>query len=523
MKNGLLLISNFLFNIVNARDEINRMPNFSTGDMRLRLLFRILICASFLCLSTPPPLHAAERDAVYILQQIIDRLFTKRISSRALTAVKVASAATGEVLYERNASALLTPASTMKLFTSAAALATLGRGYPFRTLVSSDDTSRDVAVIHGNLFLQGFGDPYLTSADLKNLATYLSKRGLREVEGDIEGDESFFDHASACNNENGRAYSSIRLPHLSSLTVDMNLLVVVLSPAKKKGAKVIVGFPAGGSFFKVINRTTCVKMRVRYRPRVKAMWTDSSCTVVIDGRMTVGSRPRRYTIPVCSPACYAAALFREYLQAEGIRVGGKARVGAAPGKTHQLAENRDPIAAVLTAMNKESDNFAAEMVLRVLGAENGGSPGTAAKGVRATNDFLDDIGVPRASHRICDGSGMSHQNAVSADAFVGLLRYIYTRRDLFGVFYSTLPSAGVDGTLQYRMNGTEAAGNLRAKTGTLKGVTSLAGYVKSADDELLVFSITSQDFSSGRKRYKSLQDRIGRILASFSRGQYSGD
>jgi len=474
-------------------------------------------------LSSPLVLHAAERNSVYILQQLIDRLFTKRISTRASTAVKVASAATGEVLYERNASALLTPASTMKLITSATALVTLGRGYNFRTIVSTDDTSGGVEVIHGNLFLQGFGDPYLTSTDLKNLAAYLNKIGLREVAGDIEGDESFFDHASACINENGRDYSSIRVPHLSSLTVDMNFLTVTLSPGRKKGAKVIVGLPTGNPIFKVVNRTSSVRERVQYRPSVKAVWTDSSCTVVIDGRMAIGSRPRVYHIPVRCPAWYAAALFRYYLQEEGINVHGKARVGDAPRKIRQVAENNDPIVAVLTAMNKESDNFAAEMVLRALGAENVHPPGTAAKGVKAINDFLDDIGIPPASYRIYDGSGMSHENAVSANAFVELLRYMYTRRDLFYPFYSTLPSAGVDGTLQYRMSGTEAAGNLRAKTGTLNRVTSLAGYVKSADEELLVFSITSQDFSSGRRRYRYLQDRIGVILASFSRDQYSGN
>lgn len=511
------------FNIANAWHQINRMPSISRGEMRSRLLIRILICASLLSFSTPLLLHAAERNAVYALQQLIDRLFTKRISARASNAVKVASAATGEVLYERNASTLLTPASTMKLFTSATALATLGRGYGFRTLVSTDDTADGMAIIDGNLFLEGFGDPYLTSPDLKNLAAYLSKRGLREVKGDVVGDESFFDHASACINENGKDYSSIRLPHLSSLTVDMNLLTVTLSPARRKGAKVIVGFPGGGSFFKVVNRTASVNARVRYRPSVKAVWTDSECTIIIDGRMAIGSRSRVYNIPVRCPAWYAAALFRKYLQEEGVSVDGNARVGDAPRGNRQLAENNDPIVAVLTAMNKESDNFAAEMVMRTLGAENDHPPGTASKGIKAINDFLDDIGVSRASHRIYDGSGRSHQNAVSADAFVELLRYMYSRRDLFYAFYSTLPSAGVDGTLQSRMSGTDAAGNLRAKTGTLNGVTSLAGYVKSADEELLVFSITSQDFSSGRRRYKSLQDRIGVTLAKFSRDQYSGN
>jgi D-alanyl-D-alanine carboxypeptidase/D-alanyl-D-alanine-endopeptidase (penicillin-binding protein 4) len=490
--------------------------------MRSRLLLSVLICVSLLCFSAPLPLHAAERNAVYPLQQLIDRLFTKRIAARASTAVKVVSAATGEVLYERNASTLLTPASTLKLFTSAAALATLGRGYSFRTLVSTDDTSSGIAIVDGNVFLEGFGDPYLISDDLKNLAAYLSKRGLREVKGNVVGDESFFDHASACINEKGKDYSSIRLPHLSSLTVDMNLLTMTLSPARKKGAKVAVGFPGGGSFFKVVNRTSCVNARVRYRPSVKAVWTDGGCTITINGRMAIGSRSRVYNIPVRCPAWYAAALFRKYLQDEGVVVDGDARVGTAPRGNRQLAENNDPIVAVLTAMDKESDNFAAEMVLRALGAENDYPPGTATKGIKAINDFLDDIGVPPTSHRIYDGSGRSHQNAVSADAFVELLRYMYSRRDLFYAFYSTLPSAGVDGTLRNRMSGTDAAGNLRAKTGTLNGVTSLAGYVKSADDELLIFSITSQDFSS-RRVYKSLQDKLGIRLAGFSRDQSSGN
>jgi D-alanyl-D-alanine carboxypeptidase/D-alanyl-D-alanine-endopeptidase (penicillin-binding protein 4) len=491
--------------------------------MRSRLRLCTLVCVSLLSLSTPLELRSAERNSIYVLQQLIDRLFTKRITRRALTAVKVASAATGEVLYERNSNALLTPASTMKLLSSATALTTLGRDYNFRTVVVTDDTSRGVEVIHGNLYIKGYGDPYLTAADLKSLTTYLRQRGLRVVEGDIDGDESFFDHASACNCENQRSYSSIRVPHLSSLTVDMNLLTVTLTPARKKGARVIVGLPEGGSIFKIVNRTSCVGTRIRYRPSVKAVWTESGCTLLINGRMTVGSRSRTYHIPVRNPALYATALFREYLEQEGVKVAGETRVGKAPAKTRQLVDNRDPIVAVLTAMNKESDNFAAEMVLRTLGAENVGTPGTAAKGVRAIEEFLDGIGVPRTSHRIYDGSGISHQNAVSADAFVSLLRYMYTRRDLFSAFYATLPSAGVDGTLQYRMTGTEAEGNLRAKTGTLHGVTSLVGYVKSADEELLVFSIISQDISFGRKRYKSLQDRIGVILASFSRDQYSGN
>ncbi|MEK6571526.1 MAG: D-alanyl-D-alanine carboxypeptidase, partial [Bacteroidota bacterium] len=233
--------------------------------MKSRLRFSTLICCTLLFF-TPIALRAAERNVSYSLQRVIDKLFTRKITARASTAVKVVSAETGEVLYERNASALLTPASTMKLISSATALATLGRDYSFRTVISTDDTTHDPNIIHGNLYLQGYGDPYLTSTDLKNLAAYLSKQGLREVQGDVEGDESFFDHASACVDQNGNDHSSIRLPHLSALTVDLNLLTVILAPSKRKGAKAKVEFPAGGSFFKVANQCVTVNERVRYRP-----------------------------------------------------------------------------------------------------------------------------------------------------------------------------------------------------------------------------------------------------------------
>lgn len=490
--------------------------------MRSRLRPYAFFFLSLLIFLTPIAVCAVERSAAFTLQQLIDKLFTKKIATRASTGVRIISARTGEVLAERNARALLTPASTVKLISSATLLGTLGLEYAFRTTVSTDDTSHDHQIIRGNLYLQGFGDPYLTSADLKNLAAYLRKQGVNEVRGNVVGDEAFFDHASACAGPDGVEYSTTRFPHLSALTVDLNLMTVTLSPARKKGAKVLVGFPACGSFFKVINQTASVGGGTRYRPSVRAKWTDTSCTIVVSGRMALGSRGRTYTLPVRSPAWYAVSLFTEYLQLEGINISGVTRVGTAPGKLQKLAENRDPIAAVCTSMNKESDNFAAEMVFRTLGAEIGNPPGTVEKGVEAVNSFLDKIGIPQASHRVADGSGMSHQNAVSAEAFVTLLRYMYTRHDLFDTFYNTLPAAGVDGTLRGRMVGTEAEGNLRAKTGTLVGVTSLAGYVTSADNELLIFSITSQDFPR-RKSYKSIQDKIGVYLAKWSRERYSGN
>lgn len=493
-----------------------------TGDMRSSVRSGgALLLITFL-FSTGTDLHAGGGASANDLHRLIDQLFTKKVAARAVTSVKIISAETGDVLYERNAHTPLTPASTLKLISSAAALVKLGRDYAFRTVISTDDMSHAGSIVRGNIYLQGFGDPYLNVEDLRKLASDLQKQGIREVVGDVVGDESYFDHESACSDLSGRECVSNRLPHLSALTVNLSQLQVTLYPGKMKGTKVRVESPIGIGSFKLVNECITVNERVRYRPTVKARWNKDGCTLRIVGRMSVGSRPRTYSFPVRSPAWFAAAVFREQLRLEGITVLGETRVGAAPVTAKELTRSRSPLYDVLTTVNKESDNFAAEMVLRTLAAKLIGPPGSVEKGVLVLEQFLEeDVGIPQVAFHVHDGSGLSHQNAVSADALTKLLRYMYTRKDLFETFRMTLPSAGVDGTLRGRMIGTEAEGKLQAKTGSLNGVTSLAGYVTNADNELLVFSITSADAYYGKKRYQSLQDKIGALLAGFSRNRPS--
>jgi len=485
--------------------------------MTVSLRSRSAILFSILLLSTGVHLRGGTRGTPNDLHRLIDKLFTKRIATRATTSVKIISAETGDVLYERNAQTPLTPASTMKLITSAAALVKLGLEYNFRTIVSTDGHLHGASSLLGNIYLRGFGDPYLGVEDLRELALSIRGRGVREIVGNVIGDESFFDHPSACSDLSGEERVSSRRPHLSALAINLNLLRVILAPAKKKGARVIVDSPAGIESFKVVNECITVNEKVRYRPAVRVEWSDEGCTLRILGKMALGSPARAYAFPVPSPAWYAAAIFREQLKAVGIEVRGQTILGSVPANAKELARKQSPISGVLTVMNKESDNFAAEMVLRTLAAEIKGIPGTVDKGVQVVREFLSSAGLPAEEFRIYDGSGMSHQNAVTADGLTALLRYMYTRDDLFEAYRMTLPSAGVDGTLRGRMIGTEAEGNLQAKTGSLNGVTSLSGYVTNGDGELIIFSITSADVAASKKLYRSLQDKIGKTLAGFSR------
>jgi D-alanyl-D-alanine carboxypeptidase/D-alanyl-D-alanine-endopeptidase (penicillin-binding protein 4) len=172
---------------------------------------------------------------------------------------------------------------------------------------------------------------------------------------------------------------------------------------------------------------------------------------------------------------------------------------------------------MLVNLNKISDNLSAENTLKILGAEKRGAPGSARSGIYETKQFLAQFGIDTTKFLMVDGSGVSHYNLLTAEMLVQLLVGMAHRPEWFPLFYASLPVAGVDGTLSNRMKGTPAEGNLRAKTGSISGVSSLSGYVTSQDGEMLAFSILMQHFLGGHRPYREVQDRMGVRLAGFSR------
>jgi serine-type D-Ala-D-Ala carboxypeptidase/endopeptidase (penicillin-binding protein 4) len=168
-------------------------------------------------------------------------------------------------------------------------------------------------------------------------------------------------------------------------------------------------------------------------------------------------------------------------------------------------------------MNKVSDNLSAELILKTLGTTVPGAPGSSQGGVFAANRFLSTLGIDTSRINITDGSGLSYHDLLTAEMICQLLEGMSRQADLFPLFRQSLPIAGVDGTLRNRMKRTPAEGNLRAKTGTISGVSSLSGYVKTLDGETLAFSMTMQNFIYPTRLYQRAQDRIGALLAGFSR------
>ena len=165
--------------------------------------------------------------------------------------------------------------------------------------------------------------------------------------------------------------------------------------------------------------------------------------------------------------------------------------------------------------NKVSDNLSAENSLKTLSAEVLGRAGSTQHGVSLVKQTLAAFGIDSASFRMVDGSGVSHYDLVTSDLSVKLLQGMWRNKDLFDLYYASLPIAGVDGTLSSRMRKTAAHTNLHAKTGTISGVTTLAGYVTTADGELLAFSMMMQNFIGSSEPFRRAQDAIGALMANF--------
>ena len=219
-----------------------------------------------------------------------------------------------------------------------------------------------------------------------------------------------------------------------------------------------------------------------------------------------------------SRALACGHLLKTALTEKGIHVPDKIVSGTVPSDARSIAKHLSPpLTDILRLMNKPSDNWIAELVFKTIGAEVMGEPGTWKKGREAIAEFLGEIMDEPPIHRFVDGSGLSRYNLLNAELLTRLLVHIYHNFEVMPEFLASLPIAGVDGTLKNRMQGVSAEKVLRAKTGTLSGVSALAGYTVTADDEVFAFGILISHYIGPARSARSIQDKIGNYLTGFSR------
>lgn len=336
------------------------------------------------------------------------------------------------------------PASVEKLYTSTTALLTFGPEGHLSTSVMASAPPAPGGLLVGDLVLRGGGDPTFGAATANAAAAQLAAAGLREVSGDVLGDES--------------AWDTLRGPPSSGFRLTSNL-----------------GAELGALIYE---------------------------------RGRTGLRRPYYQ---ASPARFAAQAFARALKRKGVQVDGVGRAGIAPpGAVTLLDANSPTIADLVGRMNRPSDNYLAESLIKGLGAEFGGR-GTTAAGAAIVRSTVARF---RIAPQVVDGSGLSRADRTTPRQVVRLLAGM--RRDpAGGAFAASLPVAGLSGTLVKRMRGTAAQGRCRAKTGTLPGISSLAGYCDNAAGRHVAFAFLMNRVSvSGARR---LQDRMTVVLARLSR------
>lgn len=469
--------------------------------------------------STPEAENALQR-----LRKKIDAILTASSLKGASVGIQVVSLDSQETVYERNPELTLNPASNTKLVTSAAALVRLTPQYQFQTAVFTNAKIKN-GVLEGELYIKGGGDPTLSYQDLLTLAQDVYYTGIRTITGDIIGDDTFFDDEREFSgwHDFDRAYSG----YISALSLGENSVHLIIKPSHRSGVapEIILNPPT--SYIQIKNKAVTLSSNSIYASFSNDQETSDNSsaqeTLVVQGKI---SRKSQYGVSayvnVKNPSLFTTATFKDALQQVGITVQGRATVGKLPPKAQRLAAwYSERLSNIIYESNKSSSNFVAEQILKTLGAEILGTPGTTAKGILIIQEFLAELGIPPEAYILENGSGLSRNNRLSAEQIVTLLKYMYESFEVKAEYLASLAIAGVDGTLRSRMQDTQAERRVRAKTGAIRSVSCLSGYAASQDNETFAFAILMNQYKSGGYEVKKIQNQIGLLLTEFYRQAYN--
>ncbi|MBE8598378.1 D-alanyl-D-alanine carboxypeptidase/D-alanyl-D-alanine endopeptidase [Pseudomonas cyclaminis] len=470
----------------------------------LGLIFLLGGCASVSQPSTPTTL---------------ERLLADPALNGATVSLMVRDARSGSTLYQHNPRTRLIPASNLKLLTTAAAMDVLGPQYRFATQLLSNGPQQGERLT-GNLYLRGLGDPTTQFADYQALAAQLARQGVRQVQGDLVFDDSFFDAERLGVDWAQDDESTYYGAQISALTVspnadfDAGTLIVTAKAPVIAGQPVTVSLSPPTDYVQLSNHAAS-------GPGDSYGITRQHGTNLLQltGTLAPGKQSRQW-VSVWEPTQLVATLFEQALAQQGIEVLGRRVIGgASPGAARVLAEHQSaPLQALITPLLKLSNNNMSEALLKAMGRKTVNA-GTAQAGAAAVAAFMRRQGLDPATLVQVDGSGLSRRNLVSSQNLTDLL-LATARQPWFDAWYSALPIAGnadrmTGGSLRYRLRGTAAENNLHAKTGSMAGVSSLSGYITDAQGRRLVFSMISNNYLSEAAPIRALENRVALALTQW--------
>lgn len=454
------------------------------------------------------------------LQRILDSETGRKVSWGALVV-----AGDGKAVFGTNIHRTFIPASNTKLFTAALALDRFGADWKLRTPALAGGKPDEQGSLKSDLWILGQGDPRLGTGpesvqfvnSLSAFAELLHSRGLRHLDGDLVLCDSALRTAPAGTGWDADDLMEWYGAPVSAFVANDNSFRVTATPADRSGQPAL---------FRIEPQVSAVKVDWRVitstnKAHAVAYSRDAASGVMrFTGRLPLGSRAWMPELSVADAPSYFGELLKDAMERRGIDVSGEVRVvhstnGMPSGELATWVS--EPLGTLLARCLKPSQNLHAQLLLVQVGRDSE-KTSTAPDlshdrlGLAQMPAFFDRAGVPKNEVRFEEGSGLSRGNFVSPSATVALLRYMRASRDS-AAWLAALPVGGVDGTLKNRFRKGPAAGKVLAKTGTLRGVHGLAGYLTTAAGEELTFAIYANDAAADPEA-RSRIDRFVETLAA---------
>ncbi|WP_233522547.1 D-alanyl-D-alanine carboxypeptidase/D-alanyl-D-alanine endopeptidase [Peribacillus glennii] len=438
----------------------------------------------------------------------------------SVTGISVRSAESGEILFEQNGNIRLRPASNFKLLTAAAAMESLGKDHTFKTELLTNGRIR-ANVLTGNLYMKGYGDPTLLVKDFEEMALALKKTGVKIILGNVLGDDSWFDGERYSKDLPWSDETEYYGAQISALTAapdayyDAGTVIVEVGSGKKVNQPAAISLTPATDYVKIINSVKTVGYGGK--KKIKVHRVHGTNTIKAEGTIPLGESTAKSRVAVWEPAGYALELFTNALQKQRIKVAGRVRKGRTPKNAAVLVSRESmTLSQLLVPFMKLSNNGHAETLVKEMGKVEMGE-GSWEKGLKAVETNLKSLGTDTDNIVIRDGSGISHVNLIPANEITKLL-FTIQKKAWFPAYEESLPVAGASkrmlgGTLKNRMRSSAAAGNVKAKTGTISTVSALSGYVTGKSGQTYIFSILINNVCDAAA-VKIVEDQIAEFLSN---------
>ena len=497
------------------------------------------------------PAPAAKLQSVAELQARITALLEQPKFAHGRWGVRIITH-DGRPIFERDVDKVFMPASNMKLYTTAATLDALGPDFKLKTSVYTAGKIQG-RTLKGNVILYGRGDPNLSArfdlnaegkpnpidehtasekiTAIEKLADQIQARGIKVIQGNVIGDESYFATSGLGASWSWEDLQFYYGAAVSALTVNDNAVTITVKPAVRDGQPPLITVQPNTTYVEIINHTTTSDGKDG-KTHIGINRPLGSNEIELFGTIPKTAKDFSDEVAIYAPASFAATLLKEALARRSIRVTGTVqRIDAAARVKEPLNETKltelafvesQPLATLLKAINKESQNLHTEIMLRQLGELRGaprelddsGRPiSSETRGLAVLKQFLAKAGVDTSTLSLRDGSGLARQDLVSPRSTSQLLLFM-SQHPHFTVYRESLPVAG-DGTLRRRMKGTPAEGKVQAKTGSLSYVRSLSGYVTTKQGQMLIFSFMGNNYTGAGVDLTNVYDQICALLADY--------